>query len=298
LPETWIEVALNGGLPRSRQPHVPVSIDEIVMEGIACAREGAAILHVHAYDPITGRQTQDADVYSRIIEGIRAQVDAIVYPTIDASTSPGSELSKVGPERYEAIAILAERGLLEWTVVDPGSVNLSTYRGLARERPGMVYVNTESDIRAGLALSVRHDVHPSYAIYEPGFLRLGAGLAALYPGMRSPIYRFMFSDDYAFGFPPRAYALEAYLQMLAEFAPQSPWMIAGLMVDVAPLFPLAVDRGGHIRTGLEDAPLGCERSNVAMTIDAVAAVQAAGGAPATAAKVREGLRRPVNSVVG
>ena len=79
---TWLEVALNGGWGRHRQPGIPVTIENIVAEGVACAREGAAIVHVHAYDEASGRQRDDADAYARIIEGIRECCDCIVYPTI------------------------------------------------------------------------------------------------------------------------------------------------------------------------------------------------------------------------
>jgi 3-keto-5-aminohexanoate cleavage enzyme len=47
---TWLEVALNGPWGQGRQPGIPVRVADIVAEGIACAREGAAIVHVHAYD--------------------------------------------------------------------------------------------------------------------------------------------------------------------------------------------------------------------------------------------------------
>jgi hypothetical protein len=42
MAETWLEVALNGSWSRAKQPRIPVSVREIVAEGIACAGEGAA----------------------------------------------------------------------------------------------------------------------------------------------------------------------------------------------------------------------------------------------------------------
>lgn len=287
----WLEVALNGGWTRALQPRIPVTVDEIIADGVACVRAGAAIVHLHAYDEATGRQRDDAEIYARIIEGIRAQVDAIVYPTIPAFRPPGAELTEVGAERYRAIETLAQRGLIEWSVVDPGSVNTSSYVGVANNRPGSVYLNPESDIRAGLALASRYGFHPSYAIYEPGFVRAGAALAARYEGLKTPIYRLMFSDGLAFGFPPRAYAIDAYLAMLEEFAGGAPWMIAGLMTDVTPLVEQTIARGGHVRTGLEDVKLGSKRGNVELVEATADAITRAGGTLATAADIREGLAR-------
>lgn len=78
--KTWLEVSLNGPWSRDRQPLIPISVAEIVEQGVACAQAGAAIIHVHAYDEHTGRQKDDADTYAAIIEGIREHIDVIVYP--------------------------------------------------------------------------------------------------------------------------------------------------------------------------------------------------------------------------
>ena len=50
----WLEAALNGPWTRARQPRIPVSVEEIVADGIACAQAGAAIVHLHAYDESNG----------------------------------------------------------------------------------------------------------------------------------------------------------------------------------------------------------------------------------------------------
>src|SRR5436853_7713237 len=71
----------------------------------------------------------------------------------------------------------------------------------------------------------------------------------------------MFSEGFSFGFPPAEYALDAYLRLLASEAPGAPWMVGGLAVDVLKLAPAAIARGGHVRVGLEDPPLGSLRSN-------------------------------------
>ncbi|MBV9654345.1 MAG: 3-keto-5-aminohexanoate cleavage protein, partial [Acetobacteraceae bacterium] len=54
--------------------------------------------------------------------------------------------------------------------------------------------------------------------------------------------------------------------------------------------PAAVERGGHVRVGLEDAPWGSELGNVRWVEEAVRSVRLAGGEPATAAEVRAALR--------
>jgi uncharacterized protein (DUF849 family) len=63
-------------------------------------------------------------------------------------------------------------------------------------------------------------------------------------------------------------------------------MLAGLGVDIRPLIPVAVERGGHIRVGLEDRPWGVRETNRAMVEEAVRLVRAEGGEPATSVEVR------------
>jgi 3-keto-5-aminohexanoate cleavage enzyme len=276
MNKTWLEVALNGPWGRERQPRIPLRTEEIVAEGIACAREGAAIVHVHAYDEATGRQHDDADRYTRIIEGIREQVDCIVYPTI-----PFAREAMSAQARFAAIEALALRVLLEWAVVDPGSVNLD----------GFVYLNPDGHIRHGLALAARHAFHPGYAIYEPGFVRHGAALARATTGVPQPIYRFMFTDGLEFGFPPREYALDAYLTLLTAEAPGAPWMVAGLDVEITPLIRAAAARGGHVRVGLEDSRFGSAHGNLAQVRAARKEIEAGGGVLASAAEVRGALKQ-------
>ena len=287
--KTWLEVSLNGPWTRRVQPGIPIAVEDIVAQAIACVHAGAAIVHVHAYDEATGRQNDDPDLYAAIIAGVRAEVDAIVYPTIPLAASGDAPAKPAPRERYAAIAALAERGLLEWAVVDPGTVNLARFDAIAGDREGFVYLNPESDIRAGLALAARHRFHPAYACYEAGFVRLGAALARRYPAAPKAIYRLMFSDAFAFGFPPEAFALDAYRKLLERDAPRAPWMIGGLGVDLLPLVPAAVEAGGHVRVGLEDAPFGSPLGNLDWVARAGDVIAAAGGALASAAEVRAAL---------
>jgi len=287
--KVWIEAALNGPWGTALQPGIPADPAAIVADGIACAEAGAAIIHVHAYTEPDAPQTIDWQVYARIIEGIRAKVDVPVYPSI-----PSAGIGK-GPEtsdplrRFSHTRELAARGLLEWAVIDPGSVNFITIASKA-DGPANVYLNPEDHIATGLRLAAEFRFHPSYAIYEPGFTRAGARLAAAIPDVPAPVYRFMFSDGFAWGFPPRDWALAAHVRLLEENAPGAVWMIGGLDVDIRPLVAAAVVAGGHVRVGLEDAPLGSPLGNRAWVEEAVRLVRAAGGEPATAADVRAALR--------
>jgi 3-keto-5-aminohexanoate cleavage enzyme len=288
MHKVWIEAALNGPWSRKFQPGIPDTVEAIVAEGIACARAGATIIHTHAYDG-GGAQTYDWRVYARIIEGIRNEVDVPVYASYDALTLAGINTDTADTAvRFAHVEALVARGLIEFTNIDPGSVNFTRTMTTSAAAPADTYLNPETHIRFALDFAARHGLHPDYAVYEPGFIRAGASLARA-AGVKTPIYRLMFCDKVAVGFPPKPYALEAYVALLDDEAHGAPWMIAGVSADIRPLIGETVRRGGHIRVGLEDAPLGTRATNLEMVEEAVRMVRDHGGEPATPAVMRQAL---------
>jgi 3-keto-5-aminohexanoate cleavage enzyme len=286
MSKVWIEAALNGAWGRKRQPAIPISAKEIIANGIATAKAGAAIIHLHAYDAVTGRQRDAYEIYAPIIEGIRGQIDAIVYPTLPITGSGYAGELRSAHERYEHVERLAKSGLLEWAVIDPGSAVFTRFDQIARGESGYTYLNPDDHFLEGMRIAAEYGVRPSYAIYEAGCARLGAATAVAMPKVPVPVYRFMFSVEFCFGFPPRSGYLETYLALLQEIDPGAPWMVAGLGVDIRVLIAPAVARGGHIRVGLEDRPWGVHETNRALVEGAVRLVRAAGAEPASPAEVR------------
>jgi len=142
----------------------------------------------------------------------------IVYPMIPFIQSADAFRPGAAEARFRAVDVLAERGLLEWSVVDPGSINPATFVEAEMGGPGSIYLNPGEHIRRSRDLAARFGFVPSYAIYEPGVVRLGEALARVVPGCPAPVYRFLFSDLFTFGFPPQAYALEAYFRLPEEAA--------------------------------------------------------------------------------
>ena len=80
-----ITCALTGGIHgKEANPNLPEQPDEIVEQGIAAWRAGAAILHVHARNP-DGSNTMDAGIYGELHSRLSAQTDAIVQLTTGGS---------------------------------------------------------------------------------------------------------------------------------------------------------------------------------------------------------------------
>jgi 3-keto-5-aminohexanoate cleavage enzyme len=251
-----IEAAINGVTPKARNPHVPCEPAEIAADALACFAAGAAIVHNHVDEYSDG-----AAVARRQLQGwdpiLRARPDAIVYPTVGFG---GATIE----ERCAHIPLLAESGIMRMSVFDPGSVNLGTVGpdGLPGGAIDFVYANTYADIRHEAALCEEHGLGPSVSIFEPGFLRVTLAYyraGRLPPGALIKLY-FGGEHDYlggpgrgvSFGLPPTPLALDAYLSMLEGC--DLPWAVAVIGGDVTAsgLARLALERGGHVRVGLED----------------------------------------------
>ena len=204
--------------------------------------------------------------------------DALLYPTINGAADV--------KERYSHIAPLAESGALRIGISDPGSVNLG-----AR----FAYINSGDDIEYQLELCRRLELVPTLAVFEPGFLR--AALSYWRAG-RLPagtMIRFYFGGSltetaggFWFGLPPTEVSLDAYLAMMHGCP--LPWSVAVLGGDLfdSPLPALALDRGGHLRVGLEDY-LGPEVTNDALVAQAAALVYERGRRVASCAETAEML---------
>ena len=68
-----IEVGLNEGARKQRNPNVPYSPEEIAADFIASAAAGASIIHFHARDPQTGSNRMgNTDLYLRAFELVRS----------------------------------------------------------------------------------------------------------------------------------------------------------------------------------------------------------------------------------
>jgi 3-keto-5-aminohexanoate cleavage enzyme len=282
-----IEVAINGETSREKNPHVPRLPREIDREIRACLDAGAAIVHNHIEDiRLSGESAAE-----RYLEGwrdvMRDRPDAIIYPTV--SLADGKLLDHVPTLARAGIRIVA---------LDPGSTNL--VGGDADDLPdgkGFVYANDYGSIRRAFALMEEQGVAPSLGIYEPSFLR--ATLAFHRAGRlpRGALVKFYFGGRYnlmtrqpsnlTFGLPPTAKALDAYLEMLEGSG--LPWGVAvpGGCVTKTGLSRLAIERGGHVRVGLEDYMGENQPTNSALIAQVVAIARESGRPIATPKQAAE-----------
>jgi 3-keto-5-aminohexanoate cleavage enzyme len=253
-----IEAALNGVTSKARNPVVPTAPDELARDAIGCIDAGATVVHTHSHD-IAAPPTEAAKIYAAAYAPVvAARPDAILYPT----TGIGATIE----DRYGHVPLLAEQHLIRASFVDTGSVNLGgTGSDGLPPASNYVYTNTFTDIAYKFDVCERLGLGPSIAIFEPGFLRVVVAYARAGRLPRGTLVKFYFSaggylggGQPLWGAPPIAEALDLYLAMLDD-APV-PWAVAvlgGSLVD-SPVARLALERGGHLRVGLEDFDAGPE----------------------------------------
>jgi uncharacterized protein (DUF849 family) len=65
----------------SQTPHLPITPEEIADAAIGAADAGAAIVHLHARDPASGRPTPDPEVFAQFLPAIAARSDVVINIT-------------------------------------------------------------------------------------------------------------------------------------------------------------------------------------------------------------------------
>lgn len=285
-----IEAALNGATPKSRNRNTPKTPNEVAADALACLQAGAAIIHTHSED---FRATGDAaakDYVKGWAPVLAARPDAILYSTAAAGRSV--------EERFGHFRSLADAGM-RMGVLDPGSVNLATHGedGLPGET-SFVYQTSYKDIAALVEILAASKLGPSVAIYEPGWLR--TTLAYEKAGRLPPgaFVKFYFTGAYnfldgrkspvTFGLPATEKALDAYLEMMQ--GSRLPWAasVLGGCVTATGLARLAIERGGHVRVGLEDYAGKDQPANARLVAQVVEIAKACGrpiATPAEAARI-------------
>jgi len=115
-----IQCALNGDYSRDEHPDVPVTLEQLVADAVACRAAGAASVHLHPRRPADGAGSLAPDVHDAVVAAIRAAVPDL---EISCSTQEDIDLGDA-PDRIAAIRAwtsppdavslnLAEQGVIE-----------------------------------------------------------------------------------------------------------------------------------------------------------------------------------------
>ncbi len=256
-----------------------MEVNDLVGEAKACLAAGAAVVHYH-HDT----RLRQAEAIAALIAFGKNVLSA--YP--DALLYPGILNGRKGPEHAAHLEPLAMAGVLGLAPLDPGAAVPYDLDDVGIPS-GHGYVWNPFSTARQIAASMRALGIPlTIGVYEPLQLRwalaseaagwLPAGsMVKLYFGGRYSLFK-LGKRALNFGLPPTPQALDMYLSMMEGSALQ--WNV-GVMGDALmdlPLARYALERGGHLRVGIEDIGDVASISNVD-TVNAAVALAAKVGRP-------------------
>ncbi|MCE8041624.1 3-keto-5-aminohexanoate cleavage protein [Billgrantia desiderata] len=240
----------------SMSPHLPVTPEEIAEAAIAAAEAGAAILHLHARDPSTGRPTQDPAVFEKFLPRIKASTDAVIN-----LTTGGSPHMTVEERMRPAIEFQPELASMNM-----GSMNFGLFPMLERfqafehewEREhlensrDLVFKNTFADIEKTMTLGARNGTRFECECYDIGHLYNLRNLVD-----RGVVGGRLFVQSVfgiLGGIGPHAEDV-MHMRRTADrlFGDGYAWSVLGAGSNQMRIAAQAAAMGGHVRVGLEDS---------------------------------------------
>ncbi len=221
-----------GLLPsREQTPNVPLLPGEIVDQTLEAAELGAAMVHLHARDPETGRPTYRKEVYAEIISGIRKHNRDLVL-CVSTSGREFNELEK----RSEALQL---DGPLK---PDMASLTLSS---LNFNRQASI--NTPQSIQSLARSMLQKGIRPELEVFDLGMINYARYLIRK-ELIRPPFYFNLILGNIACA---QADLLNLGL-MVKDLPPDSVWSAGGVGRFQLQVNALALVAGGGVRVGLED----------------------------------------------
>lgn len=237
-------------------PHLPVTPDEIAAAAVGAAEAGAAVVHLHARDPETGRPVQTPDAFMQFLPRIKQQSNCVVNITTGGAPSMSLE------ERVRPAASLAP----ELASLNMGSINFGLFpmldritefkhewerEHLARSRD-TVFKNTFQDIEFVLKTCADNDTRFEFECYDIGHLYnlahfLDRGL------VKPPLFvQSVFGILGGIGPHPEDVI---HMRRTADrlFGTDYRWSVLGAGRNQMVVASLAASMGGNVRVGLEDS---------------------------------------------
>ncbi len=240
----------------SMSPHLPVSADEIAEAAIGAARAGAAILHLHARDPVDGRPSQDPEHFRPFLGRIKAATDAVINITTGGSPHMGVE------ERMRP----AMHFKPELASLNMGSMNFGLFPMLDRfktfrhewERQhlensrDLIFKNTYRDIETILRKGTENGTRFEFECYDIGHLYNLAHFVDRGLVQSPPFIQSVFGILGGIGPDPEDLM---HMRRTADrlFGDDYQWSILGAGRNQIPLATIGAAMGANVRVGLEDS---------------------------------------------
>ncbi len=240
----------------SMSPYLPVTPEQIADAAVAAAEAGAAIVHLHARDPETGRPVQTPEAFARFLPLIKQRSDVIVNITT------GGGLGMTVQERVAPAAVFKP----EIASLNMGSMNFGIFPMLERykefkydwERPYLenskdyVFKNTFKDIEYILKTCAGNGTRFEFECYDTAHLY---NLAYFLDKklVEPPLFvQTVFGILGGIGTHPEDVL---HMKRTADrlFGDAYRWSVLGAGRAQMPIAAMAAAMGGNVRVGLEDS---------------------------------------------
>ncbi len=224
-----ITVAITGSVPRKADnPAVPVTVPEQVESTQAAFEAGASIVHVHVRDEAE-RPSSDPDLFAAFLDGVRKHCPGMIV-----------QFSTGGRGRDAAARGSMLHLRPDMASLATGSVNF----------PDSVYENPPDLVAELAARMLEHGVKPEIEIFDLAMLYAAHAMVEAGEIARPAHVQFVFGLRNAL--PPLRQILEFEIAELKRLMPDATWTTAGIGRSQLDMNRLALELGGHCRTGLED----------------------------------------------
>jgi uncharacterized protein (DUF849 family) len=170
-----ITCAITGSIHTpSMSPHLPITPDQIAEAAIGAAEAGAAIVHLHARNPQTGRPDQSPEAFMKFVPRIKQRTNVVIN-----LTSGGAPTMRVEERAMPAATLKPEVASLNM-----GSMNFALFPMLGRykefkhdwEQPyleatrDLIFRNTFKDIEYVLRTCQDNATRFEFECYDVGHL--------------------------------------------------------------------------------------------------------------------------------
>jgi uncharacterized protein (DUF849 family) len=149
-----VQCALNGGYGPDDHPAVPVTLEQLVADAVACRAAGAASVHLHPRRPADGVETLAAEPHGAVVRAIRHAAPGL---EISCSTAEGIDLG-TARDRISAVrAWTSPPDLVSVNVVEAGAWELGAAlldRGIGIEAGVFTLADAERLLQAPWAPAV------------------------------------------------------------------------------------------------------------------------------------------------
>lgn len=240
----------------SMSPHLPVTPDEIAEAAIGAAEAGAAIVHLHARDPQTGKPDQTPEAFARFLPRIKQATKAVVN-----LTTGGAPYMTVR-ERIKP----AETFQPEVASLNMGSMNFGLFPMLNRFKEfkhdwepqaleasrDIVFRNTFADIEFVLRTLGDCGTRFEFECYDTSHLYNLANF--LERGLVKPPLFIQTVFGILGGIGPHPEDV-LHMKRTADrlFGDQYKWSVLGAGKSQLAIAAQAASMGGNVRVGLEDS---------------------------------------------